>query len=166
MLVVDDLILATLRGNEFIAGDSTDDDHNVYDGQMVPPRAPGAPPQKVVFAVPYLVYRSNIGLDQQRRLAGRRTRRSVFFELVYVGGSRDQAKWIGEVARFQLERTRLDLPEPYNSRSGLIEVEDGGSQRIWRDDDAVQPDGKPLYYGVDQYAVPIQNPRASALVGP
>lgn len=161
MLAVDDIIVARLRALPMFGEDQ------VHVGQMVPPRAPGAPPVVVRFELPYLVYRSNVGLDQDRRLGGRRIRRSTLFDIVYVGGTQDQAKLAGEVARFELERTRIDLGPDYdNQRSGLIEVEEGGSQRIWRDDDAVRPDGVPLYYGVDQYAVPIKNPRAPVPVGP
>lgn len=164
MIVVDDAILAFLRSDDVIAGNSPvdDDNRNVYDGQLVPPRPPGAPPQVVTFELPYLVYMSSVGADDNPRLAGRRVRRSVFFQLTYVGTSREQAKWLGERARDLLEFHRLEVEGYPPDKQWKVRCEE--SQRVWRDDDAVQPDGAPLYYGVDQYAVSLMHTRVPSLV--
>lgn len=106
----------------------------------------------VSYPLPYAVYYSSVGDDDNRRLSGRKTRRSVFFTVTYVGRNRDQTKWAGEKLRAVLQGKRLTVP---GHRMGLVDLQE--SQRIRRDDDAVRPDGSPLFYGVDNYAVSIFN---------
>lgn len=104
----------------------------------------------VTYDVPYAVYYSSVGDDDNRRLSGRKGRRSVFFSVTYVGLTREQAKWAGEKVRAALQGKRLAIP---GYRSWLCELQE--SQRVRRDDDAIRPDGSPLFYGVDNYALSI-----------
>lgn len=109
----------------------------------------------VTYPLPYAVYYSNVGDDHSPRLDGRNSRRSVFFPIIYVGEDRSQAKWAGEQIRAALTGSRLSVPD---HRVWLVDVQE--SQRVRRDDDTTQPDGSPLFYGVDNYAVSITfNPR-------
>lgn len=107
-------------------------------------------PKIVDYALPYAVYYSNIGDDDKPRLTGRRSRRSVFFSITYVGIDRNQAKACGERIRESLQDKVIAVP---GHNTWLCQLEE--SQRIRRDDEAVRPDGSPLYYGVDNYALPI-----------
>lgn len=108
----------------------------------------------VTFPLPYAVYYSSLGDDpptpENGRMSGQRGRRSVFFSVIYVGADRQSAKHAGQRIRDQLAGHRLAVP---GHRTWLISVEE--SQRVRRDDDAIQPDGSPLFYGVDEYAVSI-----------
>lgn len=107
--------------------------------------------QVVTYPVPFATYASALGDDdpQSARLTGRRTRLSVPFYLTYVGGTLEQAKWAGERLRLKLNRVRLvDVP---GCRPIHLEV----SQRIRPDYNVMRPDGSPLYYGIDEYAVSI-----------
>jgi hypothetical protein len=104
----------------------------------------------VTSALPYLVYYSNVGDDSNRRLNGANGRRSVFFQVTYVGDSRKQAKWAGEKARAALADKAITVPGRKAWRVLLDE-----SQRIRRDDDAARADGSPLFYGVDTYSIAI-----------
>ncbi len=140
MRAVDDVVLARLGLLDgFDMHDSVllldDDDGN---------------PKIVTYDLPYAVYTSNIGDDDRPRLTGRRARRSVFFSILYVGIDRNQAKACGERIRGSLQDKVIDVP---GHRAWLCRLEE--SQRIRRDDEAVRPDGSPLYYGVDNYALPI-----------
>lgn len=110
---------------------------------------------KVVrHALPYAVYYSSLGddppTDSNIRLTGQRGRRSVFFSVTYIGGDSRQTKWAGQKIRDALADVRLVVP---GHRLWLVSVEE--SQRIRRDDEAVRPDGSPLFYGVDNYAVSL-----------
>ncbi len=110
----------------------------------------------VTYPVPYLVYASSIGDDNTEgseayRLCGPGQQRSVFFSVMYVGEDRNQAKWAGEKVRTALRRKRVTGTGIRSS--GLIHLEE--SQRVRRDDDAIRPDGTPLFYGVDNYAVVV-----------
>lgn len=109
---------------------------------------------RVAYELPYAVYYSSLGDDpeseENQRLTGRRGRRSIFWSITYVGGDRRQTKWAGQKIRDALAGRRVVVA---GHRSWLIGVEE--SQRIRRDDDAIRPDGSPLFYGVDQYAVSI-----------
>ena len=115
----------------------------------VPVEADG---KTVEYPLPYAVYFSSLGDDHSPRLTGRNTRRAVFFSVTYVGISPEQAKLAGQRIRDGLVDRRLVLS---GRRTWLIGLEE--SQRIRRDDDAINPEGKPLYYGVDNYAVSITN---------
>ncbi len=111
----------------------------------------------VIYPLPYVVYYSNVGDDHSPRLSGRRTRRSVFFSLTCVGLSRDQAKWAGERARDALMDHRIVVP---NRGVWLVDLQE--SQRVRRDDEAVRPDGSPLFYGVDNYAISVTRTPATS----
>lgn len=137
MRAVDTAILARLE---------TVPNLNVHDGFMPVDNSTNV----VTYPMPYVVFYSNVGDDHSPRLTGRMTRRSVFFSLTYVGLSRDQAKWAGERARDALMDHRLVVA---GHRSWLVDLQE--SQRVRRDDDAVRPDGSPIFYGVDNYAVSI-----------
>lgn len=136
MRAVDEAILTALATLPF----------DVHDG-FVPSDATG---QIVTYPVPYAVYYSSVGDDHSPRLTGRNTRRAVFFSITYVGLDRNQAKWAGELVRDALEGRRLVVG---SQRTWLVGLEE--SQRVRRDDDAIRPDGSPLFYGVDNYAVSV-----------
>lgn len=145
MIAVDDVVLAVLRGTDI----------DVYDGQPVTTPLTTADitaggRRTVPYPVPYLVYYSTIGDMAKRRLNGRRTRQAVYFSVTFVGLDRHQTKWAGEKARAVLEGQRLDIP---GHKSWLCDLE--LSTRIFRDDDAIRPDGSPLFYGRDDYALSV-----------
>lgn len=106
----------------------------------------------VTYPVPFATYTSSLGDDDNLRLTGRRTRRSVFLVFTYVGITLTQAKWAGERIRFKLERHR---PAIAGYRAWPIALELGGSDRIRPDYNVLRPDGSALYYGIDRYAVSI-----------
>jgi hypothetical protein len=122
---------------------------DVYDGLVTPTIT-----NVVDYDLPYAVFYSSLGDDppapENARLSGQRGRRSVFFSVTYVGLDRNQAKWAGEKIRAALIESRLVVPD---HKVWLVSVEE--SQRVRRDDDAIRPDGSPLFYGVDNYAVSI-----------
>ncbi len=105
----------------------------------------------VTYPVPYIVYMSSIGDDHMPRMSGHYGQRSVYFSLMYVGSTREQAKAAGEKARAALRRKRVTGAGIRSS--GLIQLDE--SQRVRRDDDAIHADGHPLFYGVDLYSVPV-----------
>lgn len=104
----------------------------------------------VNYPLPFLVYYSSIGSGARRRLHGRTTWRSVYFQVIYVGADRNQTKWAGEKARAALEGKRLTVP---GHNVGLVSIEE--SHTVFRDDDAIRPDGSPLFYGRDYFALPL-----------
>lgn len=115
---------------------------NVHDGKVP---VDDSDPNIVTAALPYVVFYSNIGMPEElRRMSGRNARDDVDFQVTYVGGTRDQAKWAGERARGALRNLRL---HPNGPRVRVVE-----SQRVLKDNDAHQPNGGALFYGVDQYA--------------
>lgn len=136
MRAVDDVVLALLA----------DAGITVYDGHPETDNSGHV----VTYPLPYAVYYSNIGDDWNPRLTGRNARRSVFFQLTYVGEDRRQAKWLGERIRALLGDERVVIP---GYKSWLCELQE--SQRVRRDDDAIRPDGSPLFYGVDTYDISI-----------
>lgn len=146
MRAVDDAVLTILRG---IGG------LDVWDGFMLPDPVTTSEyntgGRKVVpYDVPYLVYYSSIGDLAGRRLSGRRTRQAVYFSVNSVGLDRNQVKWAGEKARGVLEGHRIPVA---GHQSWLCSLE--VSTRIFRDDDAIRPDGSPLFYGRDDYALSV-----------
>lgn len=143
MRAVDNDLLAKLRATGVDVNDSLVDADNT--GNVVN------------YPTPYLVFYSSVGDDANPRLDGRNRRRSVFFTVTYVGTSREQAKAAGEKARAALIGKRVTVA---GAKSWLIGLEE--SQRVRRDDDAIRPDGSPLYYGVDNYAVSITLEGATA----
>lgn len=137
MRAVDDVVLAMLGDLPFTTHDSlvvVDKETNV-----------------VTLDLPYAVYASSVGDDDNPRLTGRKKRRSVFFTLMYVGEDRNQAKAAGEAIREVLQGKRLVIPD--YPKTWLCQLE--ASQRVRRDDDAIRPDGSPLFYGMDEYAVSV-----------
>lgn len=113
------------------------------------------PPMGLVvvdYPLPYAVYSSSVGDDDEdtRRLDARIPRESVFFTFTYIGLDRNQAKAAGERIRAQMKRWRPAVAGYKTEIVTLLE-----SQRIRRDDTASRPDGTPLFYGVDNYAVGI-----------
>lgn len=139
MRVVDDAIITALRA----AGIT------VHDGD-VPTERDGT---VVTAPLPYLVYFSNVGddVEETMRIAGMRSARSVFFSWNCVGADRNQAKAVAERARDAVNDKRLVVP---GWKVDLLKVET--SQRVRRDDDAVRPDGAPLFYGVDEGSVVVR----------
>lgn len=145
MRVVDDVVLATLRSTGV----------DVFDGgahvdPLSLPELMAGTKRTVTYDLPYLVYYSSIGDVTQRMMSGRRIRQAVYFSITFVGIDRNQAKWAGEAARAVLEGQRLDIP---GYRSWLCSLD--SSMRVFRDDDAIRPDGSPLFYGTDDYAVSV-----------
>lgn len=136
MRVVDDAVLAALEATGVDVNDGFVDTDNT--GNVV------------TYPLPYLVYYSSVGIDDSPRFTGRKARRSVFFSITYIGLDRNQAKWAGEKARAALADQRIAVQ---GYRTFLCELLE--SQRVRRDDDAVRPNGEPLYYGVDNYALAI-----------
>ena len=143
MRIVDDVLLGLLRA----AVPPLDGDPRVHDG-FVP--VSKKDPNVVTAALPYLAYYSSLGDDSNRRTSGTNGRRSVFFQVTYVGEDRAQAKWAGEKQRAALADKVIHIPGRKSWRVIL-----GESQRIRRDDDAARPDGSPLFYGVDLYSVAV-----------
>lgn len=154
MRVVDEVILDVIGGQEDEGVDRPNRTPGslgfaVYDGYAAP--VSDSDVVVVQYPLPYAVYYSNIGAPNARRLTGRDLGRTVFWSFNYVGSSRNQAKWVGERLRQALEGVRLTVP---GHKVGLIEVQ--LSQRVRRDDDAIHADGSPLFYGIDDYALPIR----------
>lgn len=141
MRVVDDAVLARLAAVPFAVRDG------FFDAR------PEGGAVVVTYALPYAVYYSSIGDDDEdtRRLSAHIPRESVFFSITYVGLDRRQTKAAGERIRAQLRRWR---PTVVGYRAEVVQLLE--SQRIRRDDEAIRPDGSPLFYGVDNYAVGVR----------
>jgi hypothetical protein len=127
---------------------------DVWDGKARFRREPGSDPTLPVvidIPFPYAVYYSSPGIPFRRRLSGDYSRRSTFFGFRSVGVTKEQAAWVQEKLQDALLYVRLadDLE--------LVAMEQ--SNRIFRDDDAVQPNGGPLFYGEDLYSVREQRTR-------
>lgn len=146
MRFVDTAVLALLEAA--VPPDPDTDEKRVHDGYVPTTYADGV--KVVAVALPYLAYFSSLGDDSNRRISGANARRSVFFQVTYVGEDRAQAKWAGERQRAALADKVIAIPERKSWRVLL-----GESQRIRRDDDAARPDGSPLFYGVDLYSVAV-----------
>jgi len=158
---IDDVILEILAGAELSTGEPGPLGVAIFDGEQKPFLEDAEGKAVVTYNLPYAVYTANVGLPFNLRLSGRHTRNSTFCAIQFVGGSRWQAKWAGQAIRDALAGRRLqvdDLP------TGLISVET--SPRIWRSDDAIRPDGSPVYYGVDEYAVGASSRRRMPVGGP
>lgn len=105
----------------------------------------------VSVPLPYAVYNSNVGNNMNPRLSGRRGLRDVYFSLMYVGETHAQTKQLGERCRALLDDRRITVP---GHKTGLCQAPPE-SARIFRDDDAIAPDGSPLFYGQDYYSLPV-----------
>jgi hypothetical protein len=141
MRAVDDAVLARLDAVPFEIKDG------FFDAR------PDSGTVIVTYALPYAVYYSSVGDDDEdtRRLSAHIPRESVFFSLTYVGLDRRQTKAAGEHIRAQLRRWR---PTVVGYRAEVVQLLE--SQRVRRDDEAIRPDGAPLFYGVDNYAVGVR----------
>lgn len=127
----DDDVLALLAGVPFLT---------VYDGEVDVDEAA----KVITVELPYVVFWSTPGYDNDERFSGDIGGRVVEFQLTGVGESREQAKWVLEQARTVLSRQRLGR--------GLIH-RTADNQTVRRDDNYTRPGGGPLFYGVDRYAV-------------
>lgn len=129
----DDALLALLRAVANL---------NVHDGYVDVDET-----QKVISVpLPYVVFWSTPGYDNDARQDGRVAGRVVDFQITGVGGTREQAKWVLDQARGALSRKRLN---------GSLIIRDDDNQFVRRDDDYTRPGGGPLFYGVDKYAVAV-----------
>jgi len=137
--VVDEAVITVLKGAGLAVMDSfvpTDNENSKI----------------VTYPLPFVVYYGALGVPSKPRLTGRRQQTVVGFMVTYVGIDRNQAKWEGEKARAVLEGRRLVIP---GHKSGLVTLLT--SPWVWRDDDMIRPDGKPIFYGRDTYEVPVFN---------
>ena len=113
---------------------------NVHDGYVDADET-----EKVISVpLPYVVFYSTPGYDNNERQCGGVGGRVVEFQITGVGGTREQAKWALDQARTALSRKRLN--------GSLIRRFDD-NQFVRRDDDYTRPSGDPLFYGVDRYGV-------------
>lgn len=135
MRAVDDVVMAAIRA----AGVTLED------GFFRAPAEPGVP-VRIDTPLPYAVYYSSIGDEHNPRLDGRRRRGSVFFSVTYVGIDRNQTKAAGERIRRAISGVRFAVS---GHRTWPVQLQQ--SQRVRRDDGAVNPEGHPLFYGVDDY---------------
>lgn len=115
---------------------------NVYDGYVDADEA-----QHVISVpLPYVVFFSSPGYDNNKRLAGGVNGRVLEFTITGVGGTREQAKWAMDKARGALSRKRLN---------GNLIIRDDNNDPVRREDDFSQPGGLPLFYGIDKYGVAV-----------
>jgi hypothetical protein len=138
MSAADTAILAILAGTGIDVNDSFVDSDNSG--------------KTVTYPTPYFVYESSTGDDEQastERLSGPGDKRSHFFSLAYVGDTAEQARAAGAKAHAAFRYTRIAGSGIRSS--GFITVDE--SQRVRRDDDAITPDGHPLYRGVSLCSV-------------
>lgn len=99
----------------------------------------------ITVPLPYIVFNSSPGYDNNERQDGRVGGRVLEFDIKGIGGSERQAKWVLDEARKMLSRKRLN---------GALIQRSNDNQRVRRDDDYTHSDG-PLFYGVDRYAVAV-----------
>lgn len=134
MRVLDEAVLAMLNGGENL---------NVHDGE-----APADVEAKVVsVALPYVVYIPESPIDGPALYDGSTTARDMEFDVMYVGADRNQAKAAGERAESRIRRLSPGV------RFGIVRKVDASGVR--RDPTYTRPGGKPLFYGVDRYAVTV-----------
>src|SRR5699024_1768617 len=132
-MTADDDVLALLRVRPHLT---------VYDGFVDVDES-----AKVInVPVPYVVFYSSSGYDNDVRFSGQVAGRVLEFQVTGVGGTREQAKWALDEARLALSRNRLN---------GNLIVRDDLSQMVRRDDDYSRPGGKPVFYGADRYSVVV-----------
>ena len=96
--------------------------------------------------LPYVVFYSAPGRDNDARQSGQVAGRVIVFQLTGVGETREQAEWVLDKARTVLSRKRLN---------GNLIIRDDLDQLVGRADDYTQPGGGPLFYGVDRYGVAV-----------
>lgn len=113
---------------------------SVYDGVVEVDET-----EKVVAVpLPYIVFWSSPGYDNNGRFDGNVGDRVNEFQIKGVGEDRTQAKWVLDQARAVLSRKRLN--------GNLIKRSDDNLP-VRREDDYTRPGGAPLFYGVDKYSV-------------
>ena len=100
----------------------------------------------IAVPLPYVVFYSTPGYDNDARQSGQVAGRVVEFQITGIGGTREQAKWVLDKARTALSRKRLN---------GNLIKRDDANLPVRRDDDYTQPGGAPLFYGVDRYSVAV-----------
>lgn len=128
----------------------------VHDGEVVVDNK-----TKVVsYALPYVVYTSNLGDDDNPRLSGRNLRRSVFMSMKFVGEDRNQVKWAMQRVRDQIDHRVIPVPD-----HKVWPVQLQVSTRVFRDDDAMRPNGAPLFYAEDQYDMSVMLKTVPAMIG-
>lgn len=114
---------------------------NVYDGP-VPVDAENA---VISVAMPYVVYWAAPGYERDIRFGGTSGGRVKDFQLTGVGETREQAEEALSRAYAAINRKRVN--------GQLIRLQ--SSAIIRKDDDFTRPGGLPIYYGADQYDVPV-----------
>lgn len=120
-------------GDEGVSG-------SVYDGFVEVDET-----EKVILVpLPYIVFWSTPGYDNNERFCGSVGDRVNEFQLTGVGEDRTQAKWVLDQARAVLSRKRLN--------GALIRRSDD-NQLVRRNDNFTHVGGGPLFFGVDRYAV-------------
>lgn len=116
--------------------------HEVYRGKADADEAA----KEITVPLPYLVYWTTPGYDNDARYDGRAGGRVLEFQLTGVGKTDEQAKAVLDKARALINRKRIGI--------GLCK-RDVANQTIRRDDVYTRPGGGPLFYGVDRYSLPI-----------
>lgn len=126
---------------------------DVWDGKVRFARTGPNPLEPVIVTkkLPYAVFYGGPGTPVRRRASGEYSKRSEFFGFRSVGITREQAEWVLEELQDALLYTRLVL----SSGRGVELVSVEQSNRIFRDDEAVQPNGGPIFYGEDYYSVRV-----------
>lgn len=102
--------------------------------------------KEIGVPLPYLVYWTTPGYDNDARFDGRANGRVLEFQLTSVGVSPEQAKALLDKARALINRKRIGKS---------LCKRDVDNQPIRREDAYTRPGGAPLFYGVDRYSLPI-----------
>jgi hypothetical protein len=106
--------------------------------------------QKIISVpLPYVMFWSTPGYDNDIRHSGRAASRVTEFQLTGVGEDRAQAKAVLDRARAAISRKRIG--------SSLIR-RSNDNQIVRRDDDYTRPGGGPIFVGVDRYSVAVSTP--------
>lgn len=141
----DDQILAMLDASPvlvFVPEGSPAVPNAVYDGYVDADET-----AKIIsVSLPYVVFYSTPGYDRDERAGGQVGGRVLEFTITGVGMNRDQAKRVLDNARDMLSRKRLN--------TNLI-IRQPDNQPVRREDTYTRPGGRPLFYGIDKYAVAI-----------
>lgn len=159
MQEINDAIVAAIRAEGCAA----------YDGNVPTDQARnGADPadpltvRVVTVELPYAVLYANFGDDYHKRLGGRTSQRSKFWQVTSVGSSPQQANWVNNRVRRALKDRRLTVyvPDPATGRPtnvpwqlARITVEE--SQRLRRDDTTTDANGDPVYLLVDTFSTKV-----------
>ena len=113
----------------------------VYDGYVKTDES-----AKVVSVeLPYLVFYSGTGRDNDVRQSGQVAGRVKKFRIMGVAATPEQAEWVLERGRDMLSRKRLN---------GNLIIHTAGDDEA-RQDDYTRPGGLPLFICVDRYEVAV-----------